>query len=139
MPFTFTHSYTHSHYHGGVSHASQEEPGVRTSDLQVTSQPALPPEATCGSIALPADGCDRAECLAVRPDSLSQLEHLQQQLFVGPVLLGLASVQLEGRLLEEGQGLGQGPQLYQVQEVEVTEPLGALARGQVRVEALLEL
>ena len=75
----------------------------------------------------------------MRPDSLSQLEDLQQQLFVGPVLQGLAGVQLEGRLLEEGQGLGQGPQLYQVQEVEVTEPLGALARGQVRVEALLEL
>ena len=76
---------------------------------------------------------------AVCTDSLGQLEDIQQELFVGPVLSGLARVQLEGRLLEEGQGFGQGPQLYQVQEVEVTEPLGALARGQIRVKALLEL
>ena len=85
------------------------------------------------------DGCDRAVHLAVCPDSLSQPEDLQQQLFVGLILPRLARVQLEGRLLEEGQGFGQGAQLNQVQEVEVTEPLGALARGQLRVETLLEL
>jgi hypothetical protein len=63
---TFTHSYTHSHTDGGVSHAGRQparrEPlgggillrehldtqlggaGDRTSNLPVTSQPALPPE-----------------------------------------------------------------------------------------------
>ena len=42
------------------------------------------------------------------------------------VLLWPASVELEGGLLEEGQGFGQGTQLNQVDEVEVAEPLGAL-------------
>lgn len=55
------------------------------------------------------------------------------------VLLGPAGVQVEGRPLEEGQGFGQRPQLYQVEEVEVAEPLGPLAGRQLRVEALPEL
>lgn len=94
------------------------------------------------SVALPEDVFDKGgQCisLCVYSDWLSQLEDLQEQLPVFLVLPGPAGVQLEGGALEEGQGLGQGPQLDQVQEVEVPEPLGALACRQVRVEALLEL
>lgn len=64
---------------------------------------------------------------------------MKQLLFLLPVLLGSAGVQVEGRLLEERQDFGQRSQLYQVQEVEVPEPLRPLAGRQVRVEALPEL
>lgn len=64
---------------------------------------------------------------------------MQQQLFVFPVLLGSAGEQLEGRLLEERQSLGQRSQLYQVQEVEVAEPLGPLAGRQLCIKTLSEL
>lgn len=68
-----------------------------------------------------------------------QLQNVQQHLLVVPVLLSSTRVQLEGFLLEERQRLGQRSQLYQVQEVEVAEPLGSLAGRQLRVEALPEL
>lgn len=56
-----------------------------------------------------------------------------------PVLLGSAGVQLEGRLLEDGQSFGQRSQLDQVHEVKITEPLGTLAGRQLRIKALSEL
>lgn len=76
---------------------------------------------------------------SVLADPLGHVQDLQQQLFVPPVLCRSASVQLEGRPLEEGQGFSQRSQLYQVQEVEVPKPLGPLASRQLRVEAPTEL
>lgn len=67
------------------------------------------------------------------------MEELQQQLFVLLVLCGLARVQLKRGLLEERKDFGQGPQLDQVQEVEVAKPLRTLPFGQLLVKALLEL
>lgn len=59
------------------------------------------------------------------------MQDLQQQLLVLLVLLWSAGVQLKGRLLEEWQSFRQCSQLYQVQEVEVSEPFGPLARRQL--------
>lgn len=69
----------------------------------------------------------------------AQLQDVKQHLFVFLVLLRPAGVQLEGRLLEERQSFGERSQLYQVQEVEVAEPLGSLASRQLRVKTLPEL
>lgn len=76
---------------------------------------------------------------SVLAELLGHVQDLQQQAFVAPVLCRSARVQLEGRSLEEGQGFGQRPQLYQVQEVEVPKPLGPLAGRQLRVETPAEL
>lgn len=72
-------------------------------------------------------------------DPLGQVQDLQQQPFVPAVLRRSAGVQLEWRSLEERQGFSQRPQLYQVQEVEVPEPLGSLASRQLWVETPAEL
>lgn len=64
---------------------------------------------------------------------------MQQQLLVSAVLFRPASEQPEGRLLEEGQSFGQRSQLDQEQEVEVAEPLRALAVCQLRIKALPEI
>lgn len=68
-----------------------------------------------------------------------QLQDVQHQLLVLLVFLRSAGVQLEGRALEERQRLGQRSQLYEVQEVEVSEPLRPLAHRQLRIETLPEL
>ena len=78
-------------------------------------------------------------CQRRASDWPGQLQDVQQQLLVLLVLLRSARVQLEWRLLEERQSFGQRPQLYQVQEVEVAQPLGPLAGRQLRIETLPEL
>lgn len=66
-------------------------------------------------------------------------QNIQQQLFMLLVLLYSASVQLEGRLLEERQSFSQRSKLYQVHEVEVSEPLGPLTTCQLWIKALSKL
>lgn len=68
-----------------------------------------------------------------------QLQDVQHHPFVLLVFFHFASVQLEGRTLEERQRLRQSSQLYEVQEVEVSEPLRPLACRQVRIKAPSEL
>lgn len=69
----------------------------------------------------------------------SQMQDLQQQLLVLLVLLRSAGVQLKGRLLEKWQSFSQSSQLYQVQEVEVSEPFGPLVGCQLWIKTLSEL
>lgn len=73
------------------------------------------------------------------PDSPGQLQHLQEQLFLLSVLLRSTGVQLKRLLLEEWQHFSQGSQLYQVQEVEVAEPLGPLTCCELLIKTLSEL
>lgn len=78
----------------------------------------------------------RLDWRRLRPGQLQDVKH---HLFVRLVFLHFASVQLERRTLEERQRLRQSSQLYEVQEVEVAEPLRPLACCKVCIKAPSEL
>lgn len=67
------------------------------------------------------------------------VEHAQQQLFSGRVLLRVSRVQVDEGALEVRRHFGKRAQLDQVEEVQVLEPPRSLALGLGRVEALSEL
>lgn len=67
------------------------------------------------------------------------MENFQQQVFHCCILAFIPGVELETRALKEGQHFGEGPQLNQVQKIEILESSGPFPTGEDFIKPLLEL